>query len=44
MVGLDDVKILTDDVVTVNSNSVIELSKLLLLPGIITVVDITISR
>ena len=35
---------LTDDVVTVNSNSVIELSKLLLLPGIITVVDIIISR
>ena len=44
MVGLDDVRILTDDVVTVNSNSVIELSKLLLLPGIVTVVDITISR
>ena len=37
-------RILTDDVVTVNSNSVIELSKLLLLLGIITVVDITISR
>ena len=42
---MDDVRILTDnEVVTVNSNSVIELSKLLLLPGIITVVDITISR
>ena len=37
-------RILTDDVVTVNSNSVIEQSKLLLLLGIITVVDITISR
>ena len=40
----DDMRILTDDIVTVNSNSVIELSKLLLLLGIITVVDITISR
>ena len=44
MIGVDDMRILTDDVVTVNSNSVIELSKLLLLLGIITVVDITISR
>ena len=41
---VDDVRILTDDVATVNSNSVIELSNLLLLLGIITVVDITISR
>ena len=41
---VDVMRMLIDDVVTVNSNSVIELSKLLLLPGIITVVDITISR
>ena len=42
---VDDMRILIDDVVTVNSNSVIELTKLLLLLfGIVTVVDITISR
>ena len=40
---VDDIRILID-VVIVNDNSVIELSKLLLLLGIITVVDITISR
>ena len=44
MVGVDDMRILADNVVTVSNNSVIELSKLSLLFGIITVVDRTISR